>query len=59
MPINKFLHRLLMLYYGKIDISVGNDINKTIESTECVNYHYWYFLEKRVYVSIIRLQSVS
>ena len=37
-----------MIYYDRIYLSVGNDINKTIESTECINYHYWCFLEKRI-----------
>ena len=35
-----------MLYCDRIYLSVGNDINRTIESTEGINYHYWCFLEK-------------
>ena len=31
-----------MLYYDRIDISEGTDVNKTSESKEC---HYWYFLD--------------
>ena len=33
-----------MLYYDKIDVSEGIDINKTSESKECHICHYWYFL---------------
>ena len=32
-----------MLEYNKIDISEGNDVNKTNLSKECDIYHYWYF----------------
>ena len=32
-----------MLEYDKIDISEGNDVNKTNLSKECDIYHYWYF----------------
>ena len=35
-----------MLYYDKIDISEGSDINKTSASKECIICHYWYFLDK-------------
>ena len=33
-----------MLYYGRIDVSEGIDVNKTRESKE--HYYYWYFLDK-------------
>ena len=33
-----------MLYYDKIDVSEGTDVNKTSASKECVVCHYWYFL---------------
>ena len=32
-----------MLYYDRIDISEGIDINKTSASKECVICHYMYF----------------
>ena len=32
-----------MLWYQKIDISEGIDINKTNASKECELYHYWFF----------------
>ena len=32
-----------MLEYDRIDISEGNDINKTNSSKECKICHYWYF----------------
>ena len=33
-----------MLYFDKIDVSEGTDVNKTSASKECVVCHYWYFL---------------
>ena len=33
-----------MLYYDKIDVSEGIDVNKTSASKECDVCHYWYFL---------------
>ena len=35
-----------MLYYDRIEVSVGIDINKTSASKECDIYHYWYILDK-------------
>ena len=41
-----------MLYFDKIDVSEGNnvnnvsDVNKTTASKECDICHYWYFLKK-------------
>ena len=35
-----------MLYYDRIDVSEGVDVNKRNESKECDIYHYWYFLDK-------------
>ena len=35
-----------MLYYYRIDVSEGIDINKTSASKECDICHYWYFLKK-------------
>ena len=34
-----------MLYYDRIDISEGIDVNKTSASNECDICHYWYFLK--------------
>ena len=39
--------KLQTLYYGRIDISVRININKTNASTVCDIWHYWYFLDKR------------
>ena len=36
-----------MLYYDRIDVSEGIDINKTSASKESNICHYWYFLNKR------------
>ena len=35
-----------MLYYDGIDFPEGIDVNKTNESKECDNCHYWYFSDK-------------
>ena len=35
-----------MLYYDRIDISEGIDVNKTSKSKGCDICHYWYFLNK-------------
>ena len=35
-----------MLYDDRIDVSEGNDVNKTSESKEYDICHYWYFLNK-------------
>ena len=32
-----------MLYYDRIDVSEGIDINKTSATTDCYICHYWYF----------------
>ena len=33
-----------MLYYDRIDVSEGIDVNKTSASKECDVCHHWYFL---------------
>ena len=43
---NKFLYKISMIYYYKVDISEGIYVNKTRESKECNIYHYWYFSNK-------------
>ena len=43
---NIFLYKIEMLYYNRIDVSEGIDVNKTRESKECNSCHYWYFLNK-------------
>ena len=35
-----------MLYFDRIDVSEGIDVNKTIASKECDICYYWYFLNK-------------
>ena len=35
-----------MFYYDRIDVSEGNDINKTSASKQCNICYYWYFLNK-------------
>ena len=33
-----------MIYFERIDVSEGIDVNKTSASKECYICHYWYFL---------------
>ena len=35
-----------MVYFNRIKISEGIDVNKTSESKECNICHYWYFLDR-------------
>ena len=35
-----------MLCFDRIDVSEGNDVNKTSASKECDICHYWNFLSK-------------
>ena len=35
-----------MLFFDRIDVSEGFDVNKTSASKECDICHYWYFLDK-------------
>ena len=37
---------LKMLYFDKIDVSEGIDVNKTSGSKQCDICHCWYFLNK-------------
>ena len=40
------MNNVKMLYYDRIHISEGIDVNKTSASKGCVICHYWYFLYK-------------
>ena len=40
------MNNIKILYYGRIEISEGTDVDKTSESKECDIYHYRYFLNK-------------
>ena len=35
-----------MLYYHRIDVSEGINVNRKRESKKCNIFHYWYFLNK-------------
>ena len=35
-----------MLYFDRIDVSEGIDVNKKIHSKEFDIFHHWYFLDK-------------
>ena len=41
-----------MLYYDRIDVSGGIDINKTKASIECDPCQYWCFLDQGLSFSI-------
>ena len=38
------MNNIKMLYFERIDVSEGIDVNKTSKSKECDICHYWYFL---------------
>ena len=40
------MNNIKMLYYDRIDVFEGININKTGASKECDICHYWYFLSK-------------
>ena len=40
------MNNIKMLYYDRIDVSEGVDVNKTSESKGCDTWHYWYFSDK-------------
>ena len=48
-----------MLYFERIDVSEGNDANKTSASTECDICHYWYFLYWYSYIAVSFNQMFS
>ena len=35
-----------MLYYDRIEVSEGTDVNKTSDSKESDICHYWYTIDK-------------
>ena len=35
-----------MLYYHRIEVPEGIDVNKTSETKECKLCYYWHFLDK-------------
>ena len=40
------MNNIKMLYFDRIDISDGIDVNKTRESKECDICQYWYLLNR-------------
>ena len=40
------MNNIKMLNFDRIDVSEGNDINKTSSSKDCDIYHYSCFLNK-------------
>ena len=41
-----FVYHKCQLYFDRIEVSEGIDVNKTSEPKECNIWHYWYFLNK-------------
>ena len=50
------MNNIKILYYNKIEVSEGTDINKTGASKVCDICHYWYFLNKGFKVSAICME---
>ena len=46
LPLERITIVINILYYDRIYVSQGIEINKTSVSNECDNCHYWYFLDK-------------
>ena len=42
------MNNMKMLYFDRIDVSKGNDVNIRSKSKECDICHHWYFLNKRL-----------
>ena len=40
------MNNIKMLYFDRIDVSEGIDVNKTNKLKECDICYYWYFLNK-------------
>ena len=40
------MNNMKMLYYDRIGVSEGIDVNKKSESKDCDICHYWYFSSK-------------
>ena len=40
------MNNMRMLYFDRIDVSEGIDVNKTSASKKCDICHCWYFLNK-------------
>ena len=38
------MNNIKILYFNRIDVSEGTDVNKTSPSKECAISRYWYFL---------------
>ena len=43
---NIYVNNINMLYYDRIDVSQGTDVDKTSVSKECVICFYWHYLNK-------------
>ena len=42
------MNNIKILYFDRVDVSEGIDVNKTSEWKECDICHYWYFLNKEL-----------
>ena len=53
-----------MLYYNRIDVSEGIDVNKTSGSKECITCQHWHYLDqefriikKIIFISFIKMNK--
>ena len=54
------MNDIKMLYFNRVEISEGIDVNKTSASKECVVCCCWYFLDKGFKFHLIfNLQKLS
>ena len=48
-----------ILYYDRIEVSEGININNLSASKECIICHYWYFLDKRFKFQPMNLNNIT
>ena len=48
-----------ILYYDRIEVSEGININNSSASKECIICHYWYFLDKRFKFQPMNLNNIT
>ena len=46
------MNNVKILYFNRIDVFEGNDVNKTSKSKEYGICHYWYFLSKEFHFQL-------
>ena len=56
------MNNIKMLYFNRIDVSDGIDVNETNASKKCIICHYWHFLGKWFnsnHLTILNIHSVT